>query len=174
MPRFFDIMPPKPKAAPTPAPRRRKNNCSGFLFIVLIIIIAIFAFQFSDSKINFDRKTAPTPTKTPVKSNFELFNQSNQSNLTENKVISVRILNASGEDALAENAKKLLIDAGATIEQIGPSVNLYEQTIIYYKKDQLTQGQKIQNALKTTFQTKLQESENLGSTYDVLVIVGQK
>lgn len=174
MGRFFDIMPPKPKSAPVPTPHRRKNNWSGFLFIVLIIIVIAFAFQLSNSKVTSDNKAAPTQTPTQNTDNFELFDNSGQSNLTQTKVLTIRILNASGEDEPAEKAKKILTDGGFKIEQVGKSENLYEQTIIYYKKDHSADGDQINNVLKAAFQTKLQESENLGSTYDVLVIVGRK
>ncbi len=170
MSRFFDIQPPRPKPAPRPEPRRPKRNSGLFLLIALIIIIIIFGLQLSNTKVASD--AAPTPTSDGT--NFELFDPAGQSNLTQEKTLTVRILNASGEEPPAETAKKLLTDAGVKIEQVGKSVNLYEQTIIYYKKDALSQGQKVEGVLKNSFQAKLQESDNLGTTYDVLVIVGQK
>lgn len=173
MSRFFDIRPPRPKPAPPAAHRRRNNGCGWFILIALVLIIGVLAWQVPlDNLISNGTKPSSNTKTSP--NNFELFDDSGQSNLTENTVLSVRILNASGEDEPAEEAQKLLTDAGIKIEQIGTSVNIYEQTIVYHKKDQLAQGEKIENTLKTTFQTKLQESENLGGTYDVLVIVGQK
>lgn len=138
------------------------------------MIVVVFALQLSNAGVTSDHQAVRTQTPTPNQSNFELFDDSGQSNLTQDTVLTIRILNASSEAEPAEKAKKLLTDAGQKIEQIGQSENLYEQTIIYYKKDRVNDGDRVKNALKTGFQTKVQESENLGSTYDVLVIVGRK
>lgn len=170
MAKFFDIRPPKPKPTPAPAPRRNRRGCGWFVVLILLVLIGLFAWQMPSQSVSNGTKTSSTPNQ----NNFELFDQSGQSNLTKDNVWTVRILNASGGEELVPKAQKLLTDAGLKIEQVGKSENLYEQTIIYYKKDQEIAGQKVNDLLKSDFLAKLQESENLGSTYDVLVIVGQK
>lgn len=172
MSRFFDIMPPKPKPAPA-APRRRRNNWGWFLFVAAIIIILILIWPFIKPENTINPNPVPIPTG-QTQNNFDLFNSSGQSNLTQNQTLTVRILNTSGKDDAAQKAQKLLTDAGLKIEQIGKGVTPYDQTIIYYKTGQLATGQKVVDILKGAFQTKLQESESLGQTYDVLIIIGQK
>jgi len=171
MAKFFDIMPPKPKPALKPS-EPRKNGCGWFVFgLMILITLAIYINMPQKEGSNINQ---PAEAQSPAANNFQPFSDSWSFSLTPEKDLIVRILNAAGENTSAEKAKKILSDAGYKIEQIGLSSNLYEQTIVYYKKGQLSQGQKIETILKNHFQTKLQESESLGATYDLLVIVGQK
>lgn len=172
MARYFDIMPPRPKPKPA-APTRSRKSGWGFLFFIILVLgcIAIFSqIPMDGFELKKTNKTAPVKTE---KKDFQLFDETGQSTLTQEKTKKIRLLNASGSDERFQKAKTLLEKAEFSIEQSGNSTNLYDKTNIYYKKEDQLTGQKAEEILKTDFQTVLQESENLGSSYDILIIVGK-
>jgi len=174
MAKFFDLIPPQPKPKELLVIKKRKKG--GWLFLIIILIFGVFGFYKMPFLETFKSTKSDNTPDAPSAStdNFELFNETNNSNLTEETPILVRILNASGKDEPLSKVQKLLLAGNVNIEQSGAGTNTYDQTIIYYKKDKLAQGQKIADILKNDFSVKLQESESLGETYNVLVIMGNK
>lgn len=169
MTKFFDIMPPQPKAI---IPQARKNYLGSFLFIVLVII-----------GITFMAKSAPTsPTKNTVshpenlasKKSFELFDSQGQSSLTNSSNLKVRIINASDKPEAINLMTELLTKNNYLPEQTSSVAERYDQTTIYYRPNQIKLAQDLKLILDSLYQIKLEESQSLGSTFSLLVIIGQK
>lgn len=181
----FDILPPfRPtkKNTASPPSRKRKNNPGVF---IVILLLAVFMVIFIQSANNTKPINISVPTTKPAQHNpesqssFELFDQNNQPNpsdqiSTTQKIIKVRILNASNRIDEIEKVKALFDPKIFTIEQSTTAENTYDQTIIYYRKGQLEQANKVNDILKGKYSTKLQESENLKNTFDILLIIGKR
>lgn len=161
----FDILPPIISPKKSPSPKRKTKSSGIFLFLLLLILAGIFVGQNMTSKPDSSSKPADQIQKP---TDFELF-----SDTASSKLLKVRVLNASDKAIDEEKIKKLFTD-DIQIEQIGQASNRYDQTMVYYKKGQQNQGQKIADLLKAQYAPQLQESTNLADLYDVLVIIGQK
>ena len=173
----FDILPPYPKKE---TPRRnthlkakeRKKSRNIFLLLFLFAFLVIVFFGFG--KVNFSGSSQTTTTpKKESPSQIELFTDEGQSSLTNDNIITVRILDGSSSNN-ASQAKDLLLKAGFRIEKQEKSANPYEQTIIYYKKGELAQANQAVTALKPTFDPQTQESTNLDTNINLLIITGEK
>lgn len=175
--RVFDILPPHPKDEP----RSHHNNGSNkkekgsfhtfFIFIFGLIFIFIL-FRFSKME-NLNLNTNSS-TNNSNKNQFELFNTQGQSNLTNNQIISVNILDGATNPLNESLAENLLLKAGFEIAKKDKAPSIINQTIIYYKKGQLTVAKQAADALSANFLPTTQESSSLESTYDLQIIVGNQ
>lgn len=191
----FDLMPPYPKPSNyhhhmSKSKREKVKSQKTFmlflfgLFFIFIVFTLMKIGNYGSTSSNTDTTTKKTETTTSTDSNtnnssssnqFELFNDQGNSAFTNNtNITSVRLYNgASSEDNL-NTAKDLFLKAGYKIEKTDKAANEYDKTIIYYRKNQLSLAQKAADTLKPKFETQLQESANLDSSYDLLVIIGNK
>lgn len=146
----------------------------------LFLIFILFGLSKLDSFTNNISSTPTvaepsTPKPTSSSGNFELFDNQGQSNLTgTSESVSVRLLDGTTKVENITTIKDLLLKNGYIIEKQDKATNTYSQTMIYYKKGQLVQGQDATDVLKTSFSPQLQESSALDKSYDLLIIVGDK
>ena len=175
MKRAFDILPPFIPEKIISSPKRKKGNCLPTMLMTGVFIVASFLIVSAlQNPKSFETKV-PSPTKSnSTNSNFELFNAEGQSNLTSQPTNTLRLLNASGKDEALNQAETLLTKANFTIEQKRKADNLYDQTVVYYKKTDAKLAQSVADSLAPAFQAKIEESDNLSPTYNILVILGQK
>jgi len=176
----FDILPPYPKPKTyhhhdkvKKERRKSKRAFLYFLFGIFFIIILFGLVKFQNNSNPVSSNQTPTPMQNQS-SQFELFNDEGGSNLTNEDVITIRLSDGTVSPGSFQQAKDILLKAGFQIEKTEKAANTYDQTIIYYKNNQIAQANKVNDVLKKLFTTQLQESTNLESTFDCLVIVGKK
>jgi len=152
---------------PMPAKKRQKNNWLFLLFIFLFLGLAIIFLGQDYSGIEKSSINSQN-------SQFELFNNSGGSNFGQTGTYKVRIINASGKKEALESAQKLL-KTPFVLEQGTDAAETKEQTTIYFKSE-LTNAAKIlkEELASGGFSASLEESTDLGSTYDLLLVVGEK
>ena len=185
---------PKTKKLPVNSVNIRSENfyylIIGILFLVLIYSLFFFLKNQTDtsnsSQTNYIVTPAPTPqeitpTATSSQSNSNFADNDTllgnvlgvQSPSIDKSSISIKILNGSGKNGLAAQAKQDLEKKGFKIESIGNAKNSYNSTIIYYNKNKKEEAQIVSDNL-TQFQTSLQENPELTGQYDILIVLGTK
>jgi hypothetical protein len=173
MPKFFDIIPPQHKKSVKH--KSRKNYQEKLIWIFLIILVLLFFYfligVLSNVKISGETHIVGPAQTTATPS---AISPTQNQNSTTSKPISVRIINASDKPENIDQIVKTLTDNGFTVEQTTTVDNRYDQTQIYYSQKNLLAAQKLQSALQDNFQANLNESDTLGQTYDLLLIIGQK
>jgi len=187
--KVFDILPPYPKEEPrtyhhhnTDKTKKEKvKSQHNFLIFIfgLFFIIVLFGLvkleNFNGSGLNIQIPSTKTSDTNKTNNQFELFDNQGQSSLTNtSQPISVRLLDGATNIDNVANAKNLLLKNSYIIEKQDKASNIYTQTMIYYKKGSIILGQKAADALKPSFTPLLQESSGLDTTYDLLIIIGDK
>lgn len=187
--KVFDILPPYPKEEPRTyhhhnsdkTKKERVKTQRNFLIFVfgLFFIIVLFGLvkleNFNGSGLNIKTPSTKTSNTNKTDNQFELFDNQGQSNLTKTgQPTSVRLLDGATETDSVSTAKSLLLKNNYIIEKQDKAGNIYSQTMIYYKKGKIALGQKAADALRPNFTPLLQESSGGESTYDLLIIVGDK
>ena len=176
--RAFDILPPfiPVKTPSVPAPKKQRSNAGCLLAVVVIIFIFAFFAQASKRPLTMQNTNVNSTTNNTSENNLDLFNNNSNNNfsLPQNSTIKIRILNASGSFDSLDSVKKLLTSNAFSIEQTTNSSDIYEQTIIYYKNNQINKANIVKSAISSKYNVKTQLSETLGSSYDVLVIIGKQ
>lgn len=185
----FDILPPYPKEEPRTYHHhntdktkkgkvKSKRNFLIFvfgLFFVMVLFGLVKLENFNGSALTIKTPSTKTSDTSKTSNQFELFDNQGQSNLTNtSQPISVRLLDGATETDSASIAKSLLLKNNYIIEKQDKASNIYTQTMIYYKKGNIALGQKATEALKPNFTPLLQESSGPATTYDLLIIVGDK
>jgi len=169
---IFDILPPQPKTKKQEEkPRTKKSRGSAwFLVFVIFMLLVIFWINSYPANINQNSTTKPTPQVDSV--DFNLFD--NNLNFNEQaSQIKIRLINASGNINETKTMKNILAKAGFQIEQTTVTDTTYDQTIIYYKKEDLNKANQVEDALTTSYNVKKEESTTLGNSYDILLVIGQ-
>lgn len=180
--KVFDILPPRDKPRTyrhhNEGKKEKKKSKRAFLFFFFGVLIIGFCYIF----IKVADNTAPQKTGTDViqtpstdtsKESFELFNDTGDSKLTESGIVTIRLQDGSLSATNFQMAKDKLLAAGFQLEKTEKSANPYDKTMIYYKKGQIAQANRVNDILKLYFSTQLSESANLAETYDCLVIIGK-
>lgn len=164
MSKFFDIMPPQSRRITPPS----DQPIIGLKLYSLIVLIMMTAF--------FLAKYLPTsPVQNTMLESDSSLDTSNQNiALNTEKTFSIRIINASDKIENTDKIKELTQSQNYTIEQTNSVENRYDQTIIYYKPGQIEEAQKLELIIKSMLDPKLEESQTLASTFDFLIIIGQK
>lgn len=184
--KVFDILPPYPKEekrtyhhhdSDKTKKEKVKSQHNFLIFIFgLFFIVVLFGLvkleNFNGSSLNIQTSS---PKTSDTNNQFELFDNQGQSSLTNtNQPTSVRLLDGATKTDSAGVAKSLLLKKNYIIEKQDKAGNIYNQTMVYYKKGSIALGQKAAEALKPNFTPLLQESSGLDTTYDLLIIVGDK
>lgn len=164
MPRFFDIIPPQPKRA---RPKLAKLTV-GLNFYILMILIMASSFYLAQ----FLPTSPVTNTFLESDSNLNTISQNIATN-TE-KTFSIRIINASDKIENIDKIKELILVNNYALEQSSVVENRYDQTTIFYKPGQIEVATKLLSIVKNMLDPKLEESQTLASTFDFLIIIGQK
>jgi hypothetical protein len=167
MSRYFDIRPAQSKIV---EPKSQKPII-GLNFYVLVILIMGSAFFLSQFL-----PTSPV-ANTNLKSNNNINTNTQITPSKSESIISIRIINASDKPENIDRIRELLSSISSsnyTLEQSSSVENRYEQTAIYYKPGQIEAATKLQGIVKTILDPKLEESQTLASTFDFLIIIGQK
>ena len=187
--KVFDILPPYPKEEPRTyhhhnsdkTKKEKVKTQHNFLIFIfgLFFIVVLFGLvkleNFNGSGLTIKTSSTKTDDTSKASNQFELFDNQGQSNLTNtSQPTSVRLLDGATKTDSAGVAKNLLLKNNYIIEKQDKASNIYTQTMIYYKKGNITLGQKAADALKPNFTPLIQESSGGESTYDLLIIVGDK
>lgn len=172
MSRVWDILPPRKK--PTKHERKEaKKRSKGLTLFLSLIFIIIVAFIYFGANQNISVKTppvagspqniVPTPTPTEAISSGPLKDKTN---------LTIKLLNGSGQAEELSTTYKLLEDAGFKAQQTENTLNLYDQTIIYYQPSQEKYALQIAEILKK-YQAKVQKFSQ-EAPYDLIVVIGPR
>lgn len=183
----FDLLPPYPQPKQyhhheNKSKKDKKKAVKNFYFLVfgLFFLFVIYALIKVGDLGGISSQNVPTVIKpntnqtTNTAPDFNLFDNNGSSSLTGNSdIIKVRIYNGATDTTNAATVKDTLLKAGYQIEKSDIAASPSDKTIIYYKKGAISQAQKVADNLKGKVNTNLEESSNLESVYDILVLVGK-
>lgn len=183
----FDLLPPYPQPKQyhhheNKSKKEKKKAVKNFYFLVfgLFFLFVIYALIKMGDMGGISNQNVPTVIKpdtnqaTNSSPSFNLFDDSGSSSLTNNSdIIKVRIYNGATETTNAATVKETLLKAGYQIEKSDIAASVSDKTIIYYKKNDKANAQKVADALTGKIDANLEESSNLESSYDILVLVGK-
>lgn len=152
---------------PIPAKKRQKNNWFFLLFVFLFLAMAVIFLgqDYTNTKNN---------NSNSQNNQFELFNNSGGSSFQQTGIYRVRIINASGKPDNLENTQKMLKNP-FILEQGTDAQETKEQTILYYKNETANAAKLLKEELAlSSISVNLEESKDLGGTYELLLVLGEK
>lgn len=141
------------------------------MLFVAVVLFFIFGLNYYPEKFSLPSTSTATPSLNAV--DFDLFGNDLTTDRQLNEKIKIRIINASGKVDETNRMKNILIQAGFQVEQTTVTDTTYNQTTIYYRNEDKTRAEQVEDALATSYNTKIEESINLGASYNILVIIGQ-
>ena len=171
MSKVWDILPPKRKLTKTERKEAKKRSKGLTLFFGLIFLI-IVAFIYYGASKNMTGATpqpalnitaTPTPTSTSI---------NNTGQLKDKKDLNIKLLNGSGFSEELDAVYKLLVDQNFVAQKTENTLNLYEQTIVYYQPSQEKYALEIAEILKK-YQAKVQKFSQ-ETDYDLIVVIGPR
>lgn len=183
----FDILPPYPAPKKyhhheNKSKKEKEKSKKTFYFFIfgLFFIFAIFTLikmgDLSAFSSSVPSVAGPNTNKSSTdnnNSNFELFNESGGPVFSNTNIIKIRIYNGATDTSDASIVKDTLLKAGYQIEKSDIAANASDKTVIYYKKGDKAIAQKVADTLKSKIDVNMEESSNLESSYDILVLVGK-
>lgn len=171
MSKVWDILPPKRKLTKTErkAAKKRSKGLTWFFALIFIIVVAFIYYgaskNLAGTNLQPTSNQAPTaiPTSTPI---------SDTSQIKDKKDLKIKLLNGSGQSEELDTTYKLLENNGFVPQKTENTLNLYEQTIIYYQPSQEKHALEIAEILKK-YQAKVQKFSQ-ETEYDLIVVIGPR
>lgn len=167
MSKYFDIRPPQSKIT-QPKSQKATLGLRFYVAVVLIMVLAFFLSQFLP--------TNPV-ANTNLKPNNNLIATNQTRPVKTDNITTIRVINASDKPENIDKVKELLSSISSSnyaLEQTSSVENRYDQTTIYYKPGQIEAATKLKDIVKSILDPEIEESQTLASTFDFLIIIGQK
>lgn len=176
----------------------KKSNSNLLYYLVIFVLLIIFIYSFNS--FSAPTKKSNSPTSTP--SNSELPDKNYAANTTQSSglpqpssttsvtdqanaqvlgeqsidsqksKLGIKILNGSGKDGQAQEAKALLENSGYAVSEIGTAKNIYKTTVIYYKKGDSEIADLLAKTLNS-YKVKTIEDSQIVENFDLLIVIGK-
>lgn len=172
MSKAWDILPPRRKLTKSERKEAKKKSkgLSGFLTILFLIVIGFIYYGANKSLTTGTPATAPTAKSTPTEKPTPA--PVNNSQTKDKKDLNIKLLNGSGQSEELTTAYKLLEDTGFKAQKTENTLNLYEQSIIYYQPSEEKHALEIAEVLKK-YQIKIQKFSQ-ETSYDLIIVIGPR